>query len=122
MARPRYGPPSTWQRYRVDGNHDGAADVYDPEDAIPSAANYLHILLARPTATSGRRSSPTAAPPPTSATSSHARAPTGARPMPRSPGGRVTHWRSPHEMVVDRREFLLPLDQHGSSIPQGGTR
>src|SRR3954452_4485888 len=44
----RDGPPSTWQRYRVDGNHDGATDVYDPEDAIPSAAHYLHALLARP--------------------------------------------------------------------------
>src|SRR3954452_18237519 len=43
----RDGPPSTWQRYRVDGNHDGATDVYDPEDAIPSAAHYLHALLAR---------------------------------------------------------------------------
>src|SRR4051812_31962579 len=43
----RDGPPSTWQRYRVDGNHDGARDVYDPVDAIPSAATYLHILLAR---------------------------------------------------------------------------
>src|SRR3954451_21218180 len=43
----RDGPPSTWQRYRVDGNHDGAKDVYDPEDAIPSAAHYLHALLRR---------------------------------------------------------------------------
>src|SRR4051794_36630165 len=43
----RDGPPSTWQRYRVDGDHDGATDVYDPEDAIRSAANYLHILLRR---------------------------------------------------------------------------
>jgi hypothetical protein len=43
----RDGPPSTWQRYRVDGNHDGVKDVYDPEDAIPSAAHYLHALLAR---------------------------------------------------------------------------
>jgi hypothetical protein len=40
------GPPSTCQRYAVDGNHDGHTDVYDPEDAIPSAANYLHALLA----------------------------------------------------------------------------
>ena len=30
----RDGPPSTWQRYGVDGNHDGTTDVYDPEDAI----------------------------------------------------------------------------------------
>src|SRR6188472_1662919 len=40
------GPPSTWQRYAVDGNHDGRTDVYDPADAIPSAAHYLHALLA----------------------------------------------------------------------------
>ena len=39
------GPPSTWERYAVDGNHDGCADVYDPADAIPSAAHYLHALL-----------------------------------------------------------------------------
>src|SRR4051794_14027425 len=43
----RDGPPSTWQRYRVDGNHDGAPDVYAPRDAIPSAANSLHAPLAR---------------------------------------------------------------------------
>jgi hypothetical protein len=41
----RDGPPSTWDRYRVDGNHDGTEDVYDPEDAIPSAAGYLRALL-----------------------------------------------------------------------------
>jgi hypothetical protein len=39
------GPPSTWERYGVDGNHDGREDVYDPEDAIPSAANYVPALL-----------------------------------------------------------------------------
>jgi hypothetical protein len=32
------GPPSTWERYGVDGDHDGDKEVYDPEDAIPSAA------------------------------------------------------------------------------------
>jgi hypothetical protein len=41
----RDGPPSTWQRYRVDGDRDGATDVYDPADAIASAANYLRALL-----------------------------------------------------------------------------
>src|SRR3954451_9789957 len=41
----RDGPPSTWQRHSVDGNHDGTQDVYDPEDAIPSAAAYLRGLL-----------------------------------------------------------------------------
>ena len=39
------GPPSTWDRYAVDGNHDGHQNVYDPADAIPSAANYLHALI-----------------------------------------------------------------------------
>jgi hypothetical protein len=39
------GPPSTWQRYAVDGNDDGRTDVYDPQDAIPSAGNYLRALL-----------------------------------------------------------------------------
>ena len=29
------GRPSTWERYGVDGNHDGTRDIYDPEDAIP---------------------------------------------------------------------------------------
>ena len=33
--------PDTWARYGVDGNHDGRKDAYDPEDAIPAAANYL---------------------------------------------------------------------------------
>ncbi|MGH2945813.1 MAG: lytic murein transglycosylase [Solirubrobacteraceae bacterium] len=33
--------PDTWARYGVDGNHDGRKDPYDPEDAIPGAANYL---------------------------------------------------------------------------------
>jgi hypothetical protein len=41
----RDGPPSTWQRYGVDGDGDGATDVYDPADAIASAANYLRALL-----------------------------------------------------------------------------
>jgi murein DD-endopeptidase MepM/ murein hydrolase activator NlpD len=33
--------PDTWARYGVDGNDDGEKDPDDPEDAIPSAANYL---------------------------------------------------------------------------------
>ena len=33
--------PSTWRLYGVDGNGDGRTDINDPEDAIPSAANYL---------------------------------------------------------------------------------
>jgi Transglycosylase SLT domain len=39
------GRTSTWERYGVDGNRDGKRDVYDPSDAIASAANYLHALL-----------------------------------------------------------------------------
>jgi murein DD-endopeptidase MepM/ murein hydrolase activator NlpD len=31
----------TWRSYGVDGNGDGAADRYDPRDAIPGAARYL---------------------------------------------------------------------------------
>ena len=41
----RNGPPSTWQRYGVDGNRDGMRDIYDPADAIASAAGYLRVLL-----------------------------------------------------------------------------
>ena len=41
----RDGPPSTWDRYGLDGNHDGTKNIYDPADAIPSAANYLRELL-----------------------------------------------------------------------------
>ena len=33
--------PSTWAFAGVDGNGDGAANVMDPEDAIPAAAKYL---------------------------------------------------------------------------------
>src|SRR4051812_16947731 len=43
----RDGPPSTWQRYRVDGNGDDITDPYDPADAVASAANYLRALLAQ---------------------------------------------------------------------------
>jgi hypothetical protein len=35
------GSPSTWDRYAIDGNDDGRTSVYDPADAIPSAAHYL---------------------------------------------------------------------------------
>jgi hypothetical protein len=41
----RDGPPSTWDRYGVDGDRDGTRDVYEPADAIASAANYLRALL-----------------------------------------------------------------------------
>ena len=35
----RAGP--TWQHYQVDGNHDDHRSVYDPADAIPTAARKL---------------------------------------------------------------------------------
>jgi cell wall-associated NlpC family hydrolase len=44
---------STWHAYQVDGDRDGKKDVYDPADAITTAANYLkakgapeHLLTA----------------------------------------------------------------------------
>lgn len=33
--------PATWKSYGVDGDGDGTADIMNPFDAIPSAANYL---------------------------------------------------------------------------------
>lgn len=33
--------PSTWEAHGIDGNGDGKRDVWDPADAIPSAAGYL---------------------------------------------------------------------------------
>ncbi|WP_331724011.1 bifunctional lytic transglycosylase/C40 family peptidase [Streptomyces sp. NBC_00005] len=33
--------PSTWETHGIDGNDDGKRDVWDPADAIPSAAKYL---------------------------------------------------------------------------------
>ncbi len=33
--------PSTWETAGVDGDGDGAANIMDPEDAIPAAAKYL---------------------------------------------------------------------------------
>jgi hypothetical protein len=50
----RDGPPSTWERYGSDANHDGRSDVYDPEDAIPSAAHYLSVLRRRADGDLGR--------------------------------------------------------------------
>jgi cell wall-associated NlpC family hydrolase len=32
--------PGTWAAHGIDGNGDGKADVWDPQDAIPSAASY----------------------------------------------------------------------------------
>lgn len=42
----RDGPPSTWQRYRIDGDGDGTIDPYNAADAIATAAQYMHVLLA----------------------------------------------------------------------------
>ena len=77
----RNGPPSTWQTYRVDGDHDGDTDPYDPADAIASAARYLRALLdgARGDIAARRlRLQPLAAP--TSPTCSRAPAPTARQP------------------------------------------
>jgi hypothetical protein len=35
------GPPSTWQRYRVDADHDGTANPYNLDDAAAAAARLL---------------------------------------------------------------------------------
>lgn len=36
--------PSTWKTFGVDGDGDGKADIFNPIDAIFSAAKYLHYL------------------------------------------------------------------------------
>ncbi|MCA1223175.1 C40 family peptidase [Streptomyces sp. 8L] len=33
--------PATWKSHGIDGNGDGKRDIWDPRDAIPSAAGYL---------------------------------------------------------------------------------
>ena len=38
--------PATWAAYRTDGDGNGRADVTDPADAIPAAADYLCALGA----------------------------------------------------------------------------
>ncbi|MEU8590264.1 bifunctional lytic transglycosylase/C40 family peptidase [Streptomyces sp. NPDC048664] len=38
--------PGTWATHGIDGNGDGVADVWDPRDAIPSAASYDCKLAA----------------------------------------------------------------------------
>lgn len=38
--------PGTWATHGIDGNGDGRADVWDPADAIPSAASYDCELAA----------------------------------------------------------------------------
>ncbi|RYJ29673.1 putative secreted transglycosylase [Streptomyces sp. L-9-10] len=32
--------PGTWEAHGIDGNKDGTRDIWDPRDAIPSAASY----------------------------------------------------------------------------------
>ena len=39
--------PDTWLRWGTDGNRDGLADPWNPEDAIPSAARYLAAAEGR---------------------------------------------------------------------------
>ncbi len=39
--------PGTWATHGLDANGDGVADVWDPEDAIPSSANYSCSLAAQ---------------------------------------------------------------------------
>jgi soluble lytic murein transglycosylase-like protein len=38
--------PPVWAAYAVDGDHDGDRDVWDPRDAIPSAARFDCVLMA----------------------------------------------------------------------------
>jgi soluble lytic murein transglycosylase-like protein len=38
--------PSVWTAYAVDGDGDGDRDVWDPRDAIPSAARFDCVLMA----------------------------------------------------------------------------
>ncbi|MFB4317628.1 NlpC/P60 family protein [Actinomadura sp. 21ATH] len=40
-AGPMQFMPGTWRAYAVDGNGDGRKNIYDPADAIPSAARLL---------------------------------------------------------------------------------
>ena len=40
------GRATTWDQYGYDADQDGKKDVYDPADAIPSAARYLKALGA----------------------------------------------------------------------------
>jgi len=39
--------PATFRQYAVDGDRDGLADPWDPEDAIWTAARYLCVSGAR---------------------------------------------------------------------------
>lgn len=39
--------PATFERFAVDGDHDGRTDPFDPQDSIWTAAAYLHWLGRR---------------------------------------------------------------------------
>lgn len=39
--------PSTWEAYKVDGDGDGEANIYNATDSIHSAANYLRDLAGK---------------------------------------------------------------------------
>jgi len=47
--------PNTWAAYGVDGDHDGVIDVFNPADAIPSAAHYDCILFKETASVPGNR-------------------------------------------------------------------
>lgn len=47
--------PNTWRAHGIDGNGDGRADVWDPADAIPSAARLNCLLLDEVSAVPGDR-------------------------------------------------------------------
>ena len=47
--------PKTWQAYAVDGNGDGVKDVWNPQDAIPSAAAFDCQLLSEVAKVAGDR-------------------------------------------------------------------
>jgi CHAP domain len=42
--------PTIWERFRIDGDGDGRTDVFDPADAIYTAAHILRADLAAPPA------------------------------------------------------------------------
>ena len=115
----RDGPPSTWERYGVDGNHDGTQDIYDPEDAIPSAAAYLAELAApRPRQPRARRSSATTTLPPTSARSSRERARTRARVTSSSPPRSASRRTRSACGELDRRRPARPTCAPRSASPR----
>jgi soluble lytic murein transglycosylase-like protein len=47
--------PRVWTAYAVDGNGDGVKDVWNPKDAIPSAARFDCVLLRQVATVPGDR-------------------------------------------------------------------